>query len=100
MSGYWLLVTGYWYWLLVTGTGTGHWSLVTGHWLLATGHWLLVTRTRNLEPETWNYLTSSPGLVFHRSCIQTHCSGCFLICSSINRVKCWVFSIMSFSSSP
>src|SRR5437588_1642966 len=53
------------------------------------------------QPHWKSYGDGSPfGLAFHRPCTQTHCSGYFLIISSINFVNFWVFSKTSCSISP
>src|SRR6266704_2338703 len=53
------------------------------------------------QPREKSYTGGSPsGLVFHRPCTHTHCSGCFLIISSITFVNFCVFSRTSRSASP
>src|SRR5713226_6453104 len=53
------------------------------------------------QPHWESYTGGSPfGLVFHRPCTQTHCSGYFRIISSITFVNFCVFSKTSRSVSP
>src|SRR5260370_4886653 len=53
------------------------------------------------QPREKSYTGGSPsGLVFHRPCTHTHCSGCFLIISSITFVNFCVVSRTSRSASP